>query len=348
VDQNLLFLPVVRVPSGSVVGIVHDSTISSLTGSKSKFSKVLDGWQNRDEKNTSRGPQSETLEYRFRPIISDDEKLQLLQQPQPTVGAGNIAKKKVKKISIVEISFRDDDSLGSISSMEYDGSEHDLDAVFQDAHLYPIHFDTIETTHGDDFLKAYRRDYDVDDETWQNSEDHKVDDVNVGHNGGESDVLKTRDNGKDHNKTQNQKIVEAIEKDPDLSVANSTILKGITDKDPDLSMDGDENFDFFQQSSDRGDLATRERNKMDSIRNEFLDTLVNDRDTPSPPLSEIFIPLTHDYGYGFYLKPLWTLDHTPTVAKTERLQKVRQLISEGRSRRSRSKLAKMVMNAMSE
>ncbi len=166
------FLPIVRVPSDSVVGVISrkvdsishsstqqnllrtTSTFSTLSESKSKFSKVLDGWQVRDEKNTSRGPQSETLEYRFRPIISDDEKIQLLRQPQPIAGTDKMARKKISKIPIVEIIFREDDSLGSISSMEYDGSEHDLDAVFQDAHLYPIHFDTRESLEIDNFIEG--------------------------------------------------------------------------------------------------------------------------------------------------------------------------------------------------
>ena len=160
-----------------------------------------------------------------------------------------------------------------------------------------------------------------------------------------NDVLKMRGNGQNHTTRQSQKIVEAIEKDPDLSVANSTILR---DKDPDLSMDGDENVDFFHLHSDRGEVSNRESDKVRSHKNEFDHIKVKKRDTPSPPLSEIFVPLTHAYGYGFYLKPLWTHDHTPSVAKSERLQKVRQLIHEGRSRRSRSKLPKSFTKAMSE
>ncbi len=195
-------------------------------------------------------------------------------------------------------------------------------------------------------MEAYNRDYNVDGEIRRN---YKVGDASLYNiEMGDNEVLKTRDNGQNHNKRRNQKIVEAIEKDPDLSVANSTILKGISDKDPDLSMDGDENFDFFQNSSDRAEVATRESNKIQSQENDFDDIQVEKKDNPSPPLSEISIPLTHDYGYGFYLKPLWTLDHTPSVAETERFRKVRQLINEGRSRRSRSKLTKLVTNAMAE
>jgi hypothetical protein len=164
------FSSIVRIPSSNVVGVIRNKpkrsnsfnssmqlntnssmADSSLTTNNSKFSKLLQRWQTKEEQNNfATNPQSETLEYRFRPIISDEEKYQLIAQREEAIAVAAAAnkapakKKKVYKMPVAEICFYDDDddSMDSMSSMGYDGSEHDLDAVFQDAHLYPIHFDT--------------------------------------------------------------------------------------------------------------------------------------------------------------------------------------------------------------
>ena len=151
------FVPIVRVPSKEVVGIINNQSIrSGFRGSEkanktsnesqhsqshSKFSKLLNGWQSRDEKSNTK-PQSQTIDYRFRPIISEDEKYQTAAQLQlkPT----ELKKKKIYKIPVVEICFYDDESFGTISSMGYDGSEHDIEAIFKDAYMYPAYFDTRE------------------------------------------------------------------------------------------------------------------------------------------------------------------------------------------------------------
>lgn len=125
--------------------------------------------------------------------------------------------------------------------------------------------------------------------------------------------------------------VKSIEKDPDLSMANSTIHK-----DYDLSLDGDENLAIGITSSSRNRKASFEEK-------EFSKSVATN---VPPPLAEIYIKKTHDYGYGYYLKPLWSLEDKPNIPTIDRLERVRKLIDEGRKRRKRKELAKLVTNAM--
>lgn len=132
--RDSCFVPVVRVHSSRIVGIIqHNNDKDNLVKSNGnkKFSKLLQRWQTREERNVNAIPQNDTFEYRFRPIISEDEKYQVSDkvEPQPNVNQAN--KKKVKKMPVVEISFFDDESIDTLSSMGYDGSEHDLEAIFK-------------------------------------------------------------------------------------------------------------------------------------------------------------------------------------------------------------------------
>lgn len=147
----------------------------------------------------------------------------------------------------------------------------------------------------------------------------------------------------------NSVAVYNIEKDTDLSLANSTIQKVLcceSDKDCDLSLDVDEsdgtkeivannnNNNIFSGSLNKFENDTiqkfQERNVTGKIR------FPENRNSPSPPLSEIWVPLSHDYGYGYYLKPLWSLNYNPNnVLSGGRIQRVRQLISEGKKLRKK-------------
>ena len=158
---------------------------------------------------------------------------------------------------------------------------------------------------------------------------------------------------------ENFAIGQAIEIDPDLSVANSTTHKSRLDKDPDISLDGDEHFEITPHFGDKAERNLNEEKEQHLLKNEKTSQSIdsnleqnydywNGNQTSPPPFTEIVIPVEHDYGYGFYLKPLWSLDSKPKIEYTERLEKVRQLISEGRMRRKRKDLTKLVINARSE
>ncbi len=125
--------------------------------------------------------------------------------------------------------------------------------------------------------------------------------------------------------------VESIEKDPDLSMANSTIHK-----DYELSLDGDENLAIGITSSSRNRKVSFEEEEFS--KSEEINV--------PPPLTEIYIKETHDYGYGYYLKPLWSLGDKPNIPTIDRLKRVRKLIDEGRKRRELKELAKIVTNSM--
>lgn len=175
----------------------------------------------------------------------------------------------------------------------------------------------------------------------------------------------TRQSQKDLSTIQNSKVFEAmsIEKDPDLSVANSTIQKSlldkVLDKDPDLSLDGDENVENALPPCDKEIVDDTCREKVvhenippkepkKAVKVSEQDKQGDDSNTP-PPLSEIYIPVSHSYGYGFYLKPVWTLENKKQrVDGGERLRKVRQLLGEGERRRSQRKLKRLVITARTE
>lgn len=142
------------------------------------------------------------------------------------------------------------------------------------------------------------------------------------------------------NKTDN---FESIEKDPDLSL--------------DLSLDGDDNMimpigakveteaseNIFNKEVIEN-LISGQVKKMNSARQEIMlssHTPMERRDAP-PPLTEISIPITHDYGYGYYLKPLWTMERESVEDPCKyQLERTRSLIKEGRKRRNRKELVKL-------
>ncbi len=152
-----------------------------------------------------------------------------------------------------------------------------------------------------------------------------------------------------------QEIVDAIVQDPDLSIAHSTVHKS-TGKDPDISLDDYENYGmdvigigkeetydldlFFRKMMD--DSNNQENNSHNFLTTKSLDIKKKSPDSP-PPLSEITIPKSHDYGYGFYLKPLWNMDSKKTnTSYTERIQKIKNLVKEDRKRRKQKKATKLV------
>ncbi len=178
---NSSFVPIVRVPSNEVVGDIHNHSQSfhdrsgssaihnnddvnqrlqqlqqktqPYNNSQSNLSRNILGWQSLDGKNLVQSssnaagtPLSEKIDFRFRPIISEDEKVQDTTATIPQmVKPKQLKKKKIHKIPVVEIYFHNDDnSYGSLSSMGYDGSEHDIEAIFKDAYMYPAYYDTRE------------------------------------------------------------------------------------------------------------------------------------------------------------------------------------------------------------
>merc|ERR1712154_391477 len=82
--------------------------------------------------------------------------------------------------------------------------------------------------------------------------------------------------------------------------------------------------------------------KQDNI-SEF-DEPVRENYSP-PPIIEISVPSAHEYGYGYYLKPLWNLDHKKYVYSTDKIKRVRQLLDEGKMRQKRKDLAKLIIKA---
>ena len=147
------------------------------------------------------------------------------------------------------------------------------------------------------------------------------------------------------------KFVDAIVQDPDLSIAHSTIQqKSVLEKDPDISLDADDQ---------NGHSVRIEGNKENNGKSDdmYKDTIISDSKTfeieksseeiphanSPPPISEISVPISHDYGYGFYLTPLWNIDNKKTkVIHTDRLQKVKNLLNEGRKRRKQKDLKRLV------
>ena len=132
--RSSCFAPVVRVPSSDVVGVIQNKSDKdhpmNSNGNK-KFSQLLQRWQTREERNVNAIPQNKTFEYRFRPIIADDEKYQVYDIDKPIPEVSQVKKQKIHKMPVVEISFFDDESIDTLSSMGYDGSEHDLEAIFK-------------------------------------------------------------------------------------------------------------------------------------------------------------------------------------------------------------------------
>lgn len=149
------FVPIVRITSneilengehpskshrgeGSVKDYEKNSPIQTIN---KKISNVLQGWRNRDEIQSNKKPHGETTECRFRPIMSEDEKHQVTEIKTKPI---QLQKKNIRKIPVVEVCLYDDESLGTVSSMGYDGSEHDIEAIFKDAHMFPAYFDSRE------------------------------------------------------------------------------------------------------------------------------------------------------------------------------------------------------------
>ncbi len=156
------FAPIVRIPSNEIVGNTNNSNFKSYsrghaiaekntkehsdTVNSSKFSNLLQGWQNRDDFQKKK-TYDQTIDYRFRPIIPEDEKNHITSVQQQ-VEPKQLKKKKIQRIPIVEIFFDDYDSLGTVSSMGYDGSEHDIEAIFNNAYMHPAHYDIREPDEG--------------------------------------------------------------------------------------------------------------------------------------------------------------------------------------------------------
>lgn len=376
------FVPIVRVPSKEVVGVINNQSMTSArrgsekayktsnesqpSQSHAKFSKLLNGWQSRDKKITNNTkPQSQTIDYRFRPIISEDEKHQMTTA-QSQLKPKELKKKKIYKIPVVEICFYDDESFGTISSMGYDGSEHDIEAIFKDAYMYPAHFDAREPDDMDNgmyclliistscVIKKFTNfvspaiDFYIErnGHTFESRQSDEEDDLYNGI------ILKQIEDNVDKSASdKGNKIVDAIVQDPDLSIAHSTIQqKSVLDKDPDISIDGDEQNTHSVRLEGNGE----NNSKPDDM---YKDTIIGDSKSfekekssketlhanSPPPLSEISIPISHDYGYGFYVTPLWNIDNRKTQATcTDRLQKVKNLLNEGKKRRKQKDLKRLV------
>ena len=174
--------------------------------------------------------------------------------------------------------------------------------------------------------------------------------------------------GNTNNNAKRDNIIEdVIEKDPDLSVANSTQQKSQADtKDQDLSLDEDENIGIsLLPPTKKGKVLTDVNVMKNKVLHQDIqkhkvketDELSYESTYTPPPVKYIYIPVSHDYGYGFYVNPLWVIDskknasnekERPRTASTERLQKVRQMISDGRKRRSRRLLKVSIAHSKTE
>ncbi len=140
-------------------------------------------------------------------------------------------------------------------------------------------------------------------------------------------------------------IVDAIVQDLDLSIAHSTLQKSLLEKDPDISLDGEENIGISVRLDEKEALNKSKDFYSEDIT-ENVDKHKEEKNAYSPPpLSEISVPISHDYGYGYYLKPLWNIDSKERKmikTRTESIRRIQKLVNEGRKRRKQKELIKMV------
>ncbi len=141
------FVPV-RVPSNDIVGKIDYEKNLDIAKIKwkhgklmknsdnLKFDNLMQSWEARDHRGLNMIERNETVEveYKFRPIVPNDEKRQIFLHDQRKAKEidFNISKNVTRKMPLLEVCFRDDESFDSLSSMGYDGDEHDLDAIFKD------------------------------------------------------------------------------------------------------------------------------------------------------------------------------------------------------------------------
>lgn len=168
-----------------------------------------------------------------------------------------------------------------------------------------------------------------------------------------------------YDERENEALEKEIVQDPDLSFAHSTVQKSTLAKDPDISLDGDENIGISVAIDEREKISHTEELYCEDIIDDvnthpqrdqkFIATASlernpqNKQNSSPPPLSEISIPVSHDYGYGFYLEPLWNINKKDTkISKTDRIQRVQNLVDEGRKRRKRKDLVKLVRRVRAE
>lgn len=141
------FVPV-RVPSNDVVGKIDYEKKLDMARIKwkygnlmknnddnLKFDHLMQSLKAREHRELNLIERNETddVEYKFRPIVPDDEKYQVLLHHQTKAKEVDFHTSNIiRKMPLVEVCFRDDESFDSLSSMGYDGDEHDLDAIFKD------------------------------------------------------------------------------------------------------------------------------------------------------------------------------------------------------------------------
>jgi len=317
------FVTIVRVPSSSVVGIIHnprvitrpakvshmDDVINQPNFKKHTYTQTLKQWLSWEEQNMNNEAKNNYTEnYTFQPILALDERDELLMKAK--IQSIINKKKSMKQMPVIEIIYNDDATVSTVSSMGYDGSEHDLEALFDSANVELL---LDEMREPEDMINyEAERNYFNDDEIRQS----------------------------------NNAEVEALERDPDLSVTNSSIEKytlklkdegwstphkNALEKDPDLSLcEADEHIMNTPQSA-RKEIHFDTAEAKEKPR---LFELNEEKNEEPPPLSEIYIPVCHGYGYGFYLKPVTSLYKRPEIEDVGRLKRIRQLIEEGRKRRS--------------
>jgi hypothetical protein len=133
--RSSFFVPIVRLPSSDAVGHMTNNRHERFNGKNNN--EVASNWLSRGAKHNNAESKTNTLEHRFRPIVGPDERIEehdiSSRVKKELIIEQVLIKKELSRhrMPVVDISFYDDESLSTLSSMGYDGSEHDLDAIFQ-------------------------------------------------------------------------------------------------------------------------------------------------------------------------------------------------------------------------